>query len=122
MGDITVRTAIEGDVPAIRAIYNERIENSAATFDTEPQTLQERLAWFRESQHPYAVLAAERAGELVGWASLYQLRSRAAYQYTAGNSVYVRQDCVGEGIGTALMLRLVEVAEENGFHTIIAGI
>src|SRR5213593_1375117 len=122
MGDVAVRLATEGDVSAILAIYNERIVNSVATFDSEPQTLEEKLAWFRESQHPYAVLVAEREREVVGWASLYQLRSRAAYRYTAGNSVYVRMDCLGQGIGAALMLRLIAVAAENGFHTMIAGI
>lgn len=120
--EITVRPATEADVPAILEIYNDAILNTIATFDTEPQTLDEKLAWFRETTHPYVVLVAERGGEVVGWASLRRFRQKAAYRYTAENSVYVRKDCFGEGIGAALMRRLVEVGAENGFHTIIAGI
>ena len=65
---------------------------------------------------------AERAGQVVGWASLRRFRTKAAYRYTAENSVYVRKDCHAEGIGTALMRRLVDVGADSGFHTIIAGI
>ena len=122
MGEFTVREATEADVPAILEIYNDAILNTIATFDTEPQTLEEKLAWLRETVHPYAVLVAERGGEVVGWASLRRFRQKAAYRYTAENSVYVRKDCFGEGIGAALMRRLVEVGAANGFHTIIAGI
>ena len=122
MGDITVRDATETDVPAILEIYNEAILNSIATFDTEPQSLEEKLAWFRETAHPYVILVAERDGEVIGWASLRRFRQKAAYRYTAENSVYARSDSLGQGIGTALMLSLVEAGAANGFHTIIAGI
>jgi phosphinothricin acetyltransferase len=122
MGDTAVRPATEADVPAILDIYNDAILNTIATFDTEPQTLGEKLAWFRQAQHPYATLVAERDGDVVGWASLRRFRQKAAYRYTAENSVYVRKDCHGEGIGAALMRELVALATANGFHTIIAGI
>jgi phosphinothricin acetyltransferase len=122
MGETIVRRVTEADVAAILDIYNEAILNTIATFDTEPQRLEEKLEWFRETAHPYAVLVAERDGEVVGWASLRRFRQKAAYRYTAENSVYVRKGWFGEGIGAALMRRLVEVGAANGFHTIIAGI
>lgn len=122
MDEISIRPATEGDVSVILDIYNDAILNTIATFDTEPQTLDEKLAWFREAQHPYAVLVAERGSEVVGWASLRRFRQKAAYDHTAENSVYVRADCRSQGIGAALMGPLVELAEANGFHTIIAGI
>jgi phosphinothricin acetyltransferase len=122
MGEFTVREATEVDVPAILEIYNDAILNTIATFDTEPQTLDEKIEWFRETTHPYVVLVADRGGEVVGWASLRRFRQKAAYRYTAENSVYVRKDCFGDGVGTALMRRLVDLGAANGFHTIIAGI
>jgi L-amino acid N-acyltransferase YncA len=117
-----VRSATEDDLPGILEIYNDAILNTIATFDTEPQTLEEKREWRRDSADPYVVLVAERAGNVVGWASLRCFRAKAAYRYTAENSVYVRKDRQAEGIGTALMRRLVAVGAENGFHTIIAGI
>jgi phosphinothricin acetyltransferase len=122
MDEILIRPATESDLPGILEIYNDAILNTTATFDTEPQSLKEKSEWLRETSSPHAVLVAERAGQVVGWASLRRFRPKAAYRYTAENSVYVRKDRHAEGIGTALMRRLVQVGAENGFHTIIAGI
>jgi L-amino acid N-acyltransferase YncA len=122
MDKTIIRTATEDDLPAILDIYNDAILNTIATFDTEPQSLEEKREWLHESAHPYVVLVAELDGQVVGWASLRRFRQKAAYSCTAENSVYVRTDCRAEGIGTALMQRLVELGAENGFHTIIAGI
>ena len=122
MDETIVRSATEDDLPAILDIYNDAVLNTTATFDTEPQSLEEKREWLRETSYPYVVLVAERDGQVVGWASLRRFRPKAAYRHTAENSVYVRKDCYAEGIGTALMQRLVPLGAENGFHTIIAGI
>jgi len=122
MFEVAVRPATEEDVPAILDIYNDAILNSTATFDIEPQTLAGKLTWLRETTFPHVVLAAEREGEIVGWACLRPFRQKAAYRFTAENSVYVRADCVGQGIGSLLMKPLLEAATDNGFRTVIAGI
>jgi L-amino acid N-acyltransferase len=122
MDQTIVRPATEDDLPGILEIYNDAILNTTATFDTEPQTLEEKREWLRETSYPYVVLVAERRDQVVGWASLRRFRPKIAYRYTAENSVYVRRDCHAEGVGTALMRILLENAAENGFHTIIAGI
>ena len=122
MNQTIVRQATDEDIPGILDIYNDTILNTTATFDTEPQSLEEKREWLREASYPYVVLVAERGGRVLGWASLRRFRPKAAYRYTAENSVYVRKDCHSEGIGTALMQKLVQLGAENGFHTIIAGI
>jgi len=122
MDKTIVRPASEDDLPGILEIYNDAILNTTATFDTEPQTLEEKREWLQETSYPYVVLVAERRDQVVGWASLRRFRPKVAYRYTTENSVYVRGDCHAEGIGTALMRILLEKAAENGFHTIIAGI
>ncbi len=121
MIEIRVRVATEADLPAIREIYNYEILNGTATFDTEPKTLEDRLAWFRETQRdPHVVLAAEVDGETVGWGCLQAYRTRPAYRFTTENSVYIHQDWRGRGIGKALLGRLVEIARENGLRNIVA--
>ncbi len=109
-------------MPAIADIYNDAVLNSVATFDVELWTPERRQQWFREHRHPYTALVAERGGEVVGWASLSPFRPKPAYRYTAENSVYVRSDAAGKGIGKLLLQRTLETAIENGFHTVIAGI
>ena len=43
---IEIRTAAIEDIPSIARIYNYAIENTTATFDTEPKTISDRLGWF----------------------------------------------------------------------------
>lgn len=117
-----VRAAEDGDLPAIADIYNDAVLNSTATFDTEPATLAESEQWLRDRSHPYAVLVAERGGEVVGWAALKPFASKPAYRFTAENTVYVRSDMQGGGIGALLLARLLAAAAENGFRTGIARI
>lgn len=118
-----VRSATEGDVPAILDVYNRYIVNSISTFDVEPQTLDEKLAWFRLSTAlPYCVVVAGGDGEVLGFASLGPFRSKAAYSHTAENSVYVRPERQANGIGKALLTRTVEIAKASGLRAIIARI
>ena len=59
---------------------------------------------------------------MVGFGSLSPYRSRPAYSTTVENSVYVRRDRQGEGIGRALLAELVHRATAHGFHAMIARI
>ena len=119
---IAVRAAEAADLPAIAAIYNDFVVNSTATFDLEPWTGGTQGRWLREHGHPYAVLVAVHGDEIVGWASLSPYRAKPAYRFTAEDSVYVRAGLEGDGIGAQLLARLLEVAAENGFRTVIARI
>ena len=118
----TVRVAEDGDLPAIADIYNDAVLNSTATFDTEPTTLEGQQRWLGEHRHPYAVLVAEQADEVVGGAALKAFASKPAYRFTAENTVYVRAEMRGKGVGKTLLGRLLEAAAENGFRTVIARI
>jgi len=59
-----VRAAIEGDLPAILAIYNEVIATSTAVYALEPATLDERQAWLTSrSKSGFPVLVAVDPGD-----------------------------------------------------------
>lgn len=109
-------------MPPIRNIYNYEILNGWATFDLEPRSLEDRLQWFREMQPLHGVIVAEDEGAVIGWGCLRPFHERAAYRFTAQNSVFIHQDCRGRGIGKLILARLIEQAKENGFHSIMAGI
>jgi phosphinothricin acetyltransferase len=117
-----VRAAEAGDLPAIAEIYNDAVLNSSATFDTEPATLEETEQWLRDRSRPYAVLVAEHEEEVVAWAAVKSFASKPAYRFTGENTVYVRADMRGKGVGKALLARLLEVAAESGFRSVIARI
>ena len=117
-----VREANDADLPGIAAIYNDAILNSTATFDVEPWSEERWRVWLRGHANPYAVIVAVDGEDVLGWGSLSPFRTKAAYRYTTENSVYVREDQRGNGIGRLLLARLVAVASENGFRTVIARI
>jgi phosphinothricin acetyltransferase len=66
------------------------------------------------------VLVAEDRGEVVGFASFSPYRDRPAYSTTVEDSVYVRRDQQGKGVGRLLLTELVALATSHGFHAMMA--
>jgi phosphinothricin acetyltransferase len=120
---ITIRYATENDLQATLDIYNEIIANSTAIFQYEPQTMEMRKAWFAEKKEKnYPVFVAEENNMIVGFSTFGQFRNWQAYQYSVENSVYVKANCRGRGIGKLLLQPLIDAAKQMQVHTIIAGI
>lgn len=114
----SVRLARADDADAICAIYNEGIADRA-TLETEPRTPQERRSWLADRDARHAVVVVESDGVVVGWASLNVFNARDAYRHVADISVYVARAARGQGAGTALLGRLVELGREGGFHKLV---
>ena len=121
MSDATIRLATETDLPAVRTIYNHYVHTSTCTFQLEPDTEAERLAWFRSRTARHPVTVADLGGAVVGWASLSAWKDRAAYDATAEASVYVRADRQHCGIGRRLLADLLDRARALGLRVVIGG-
>jgi L-amino acid N-acyltransferase len=116
-----IRLATEADLPAIRAIYNHYVHTSTCTFQLEPDTEAERLAWFQKRSDKHPGIVAEAAGELLGWAALSPWKERAGYAHSVEASVYIREDQQRRGIGKSLLLDLIDRARAIGHHVVIGG-
>ena len=118
-----VRLATDADAEATRLIYNREVEGSTVTFDLVPRAPEEQLAWLaaHDGAHP-ATVATTAAGEVVGFGSLSPWRDRPAYSTSVEDSVYVRDDQRGQGVGRALLADLVDRARAHGFHAVFARI
>lgn len=120
---LSVRPATVEDAEAIRSIYNPEVLESTVTFDLVPRTLQEQQQWLRARSGAHTVLVAEdEHAEVVGFGSLSPYKDRPAYSTSVEDSVYVRRDQRGLGVGRLLLAELVAVATSHGFHTVLARI
>src|SRR4051794_35793822 len=117
-----IRPATAADLQAINDIYNHYVRNSTCTYQTDPETIESRHAWFASHGPPHPITIAEQSGHILGWGSLSRFHARAAYSRSVENSVYVHPDHQRQGIGRALLTDLIERAHALGHHTIIAGI
>lgn len=68
----------------------------------------------------YPYLVAEEEGKILGYAYAGAYRPRPAYGATVENSIYIRSDLRGRGVGSALLAALIEAATARGFRQMIA--
>jgi phosphinothricin acetyltransferase len=116
-----VRPAIADDLPAIHSIYAHHVLHGFATFEEEPPSIEELARRFRDVTGrglPY--LVAEAGGVVAGFGYCAPYRLRSAYRYTLEDSIYVRHDMTGRGVGRALLEELIRRCERLGYRQIIA--
>ena len=109
-----IRTARGEDAAAIHAIYAPSVSAGVATFETElpgVETMRERL---RARLQHYPWLVWEDAGEVLAYAYAGRFRERAAYDWIAETSIYVRRDAQRRGIARRLYGVLLDVMRLQG--------
>ena len=120
---VTLRNAVEGDLPAILEIYNDVILTTTAVYSEKPHTLEMRATWFRERKDAgFPVIVAEQDGKIAGFATYGHFRVWPCYRFTVEHSVYVNKDNRGQGITKVLLNEIIDLARKAGMHAMIAGI
>jgi phosphinothricin acetyltransferase len=117
-----VRPAAAEDVLAIASILNALIATTTIEWTEMSKTADDILEWLNEHEK---VLVAEERGEVVGVAAFGWFRDvvkRPGYRFTVENTIHVREDRWGSGIGTELMRALVDEARQSGKHSMVAAI
>ncbi|HIA6820400.1 TPA: N-acetyltransferase family protein [Staphylococcus aureus] len=118
-----IRCAKKEDLNAILAIYNDAIINTTAVYTYEPQTIDERIAWFETKQRNHEpIFVFEENGSVLGFATFGSFRPWPAYQYTIEHSIYVDTSARGKGIASQLLQHLIVEAKAKGYRTLVAGI
>jgi L-amino acid N-acyltransferase YncA len=116
-----IRAATQADIPEIQAIYAHHVLHGKGTFEEAPPSVEELAERLAEvCGHGWSWLVATDATGVLGYAYYTRFRDRSAYRYCAEDSVYVREDVRGQGVGKALVARLIEDATAKGMRQMIA--
>jgi L-amino acid N-acyltransferase YncA len=118
---VRVRDATANDVPALHAIYAHHVLHGFGTFDEVPPdvaAMTEKWRGVADLGLPW--LVAEDGGAVVGFAYASPFRPRTGYRYSLEDSVYIREDLRGRGIGLALLSQIVSRCEALAARQLIA--
>lgn len=119
-----IREATLSDAGDIAQIYNYYISETAVTFETSTisrEVMKQRIRKVLAEGLPWLV-AADSNNKITGYAYSTPWRERSAYRFTVEVSVYLSEQNLGKGIGSALYQRLFENLKDKGVHSIIGGI
>jgi L-amino acid N-acyltransferase YncA len=118
---IVIRPAIASDLDAIRLIYAHHVQHGTGSFETEPPDHAEMTRrWSEVEARGLPWLVAEDSGDVGGYAYAAPYRVRPAYRHTVEDSIYVRADRLGTGLGKLLMPALITAVQACGMRQIIA--
>ena len=115
---VYIRNFEQNDFDSVKDIYQQGIDTGNATFETQAKEWDE----WNNSMLQVCRLVAVEDDRVVGWAALSPVSSRCVYAGVAEVTVYVAGEARGKGVGEALLSRLVEESEKEGFWTLQAGI
>ena len=116
-----IRPATLDDAAALAEVYGHHVLHGLGTFEEIPPSTEEmrrRVTAVLGFGLPY--LVAEIEGGVAGFAYASAFRTRAAYRYTVEDSVYIAPDRLGQGIGKALLLQVIEASEALGLRQMVA--
>ncbi|MGL6072735.1 MAG: GNAT family N-acetyltransferase [Fimbriiglobus sp.] len=121
--DVTIRHAVEADLPQIVDIYNQSIPAGRSTADTLPIAVSDRIEWFKKhnpERRPLYV-AIDVSGEMVGWVGLTSfVGGRPAYDATAEISTYIATKAQRQGLGRRLKEYMISQCPRLGVTTLLS--
>jgi L-amino acid N-acyltransferase YncA len=116
-----IRHSTNEDLPAITAIYRHHVLTGTGTFEIDPPSeadMATRRADVLSKGLPYLVM--EDNHQVIGFAYCNWFRPRAAFRFSAEDSIYMAAGTHQKGLGRALLAELCSQAEQTGVRKMIA--
>jgi phosphinothricin acetyltransferase len=115
-----IRPVTTNDAPALCGIYNYYIVNTVVTFEEKelsPPVIETRI---QDITGKYPWFVWEESGEILGYAYVHKWHERAAYRFSAEDSIYLRRDALGRGIGRRLLGRVIAELRKTDTHVLMS--
>ncbi len=103
-----------GDLPALCGQHRHHLRHRSPG----EEAIAEKYAGLKKLGHP--LIIAERGGRTVGYAYASFYRPRAAYRFTAEDSIYLDPAETGRGLGRLLLTELLAQSKAFGFKQMLA--
>ena len=117
---MTIRMANRQDVPQILAIYAPYVANTAISFEYDVPDLEAFTQRFLDITAQFPWLVWEEDGKILGYAYGSLPFERAAFQWCAEASIYLRPEVHGKGIGRKLYAELEQLLQKQGYKKVYA--
>lgn len=121
MHDILLRLAEPGDAAALQAIYAPYTA-LPVTFEEAPPDVAEFERRILTISRMYPYVVAQRGDELIGYGYVHRYHERASYRWCGETSLYLRQDAVGQGLGSRIYGTVIGLARLQGLRSLYAAI
>lgn len=120
-----IRPAQAHDLIHIMQIYNQEITTGLATWNSQEKSLEDYQNWWNELQSQnFPIFVAEEIStqRIAGYADYASFRAIHGYTQTVEHSVYIDPQFARQGLGKLLLKKLIEHAQQNHIHVMIAAI
>lgn len=117
---IQIREAAADDAEKLLEIYAPYVEKTAITFEYTVPDLNEFRERIKSILKKYPYLVAERGGELLGYAYTGPFVGRAAYDWAAEVSIYLRENQRRQGIGKKLYQAIEDISRKQNIKNLNA--
>ncbi len=120
MENIVIRSVSLNDAEALLNIYAYYVKNTAITFEYDVPTLEEFKQRITNTLKKYPYLVVVKEGTILGYAYAGVFKNRAAYDWSAEMTIYLKYDAVKCGLGRMLYEALETEMKKRGFLNLYA--
>jgi L-amino acid N-acyltransferase YncA len=119
---MNIRDATLDDAPAIAEIYNHYVTTSIATFEEEELSDHDMAGRILSIAGTYPFMVVSEGSTVCGYAYANRWQKRSAYRHTVLSTIYLADEMVRQGHGTALYGALLERLRAHPYRVVVGGI
>ena len=118
--EVKIRIATPGDAEKLLKIYEPYVRQTAITFEYEVPGIEEFQRRIQNTLQKYPYLVAEKENEICGYAYTGTFKERAAYDWAAEVTIYLKEDRRKMGIGRKLYTGIEEISRRQNILNLYA--